>query len=600
MSVVAYLLGAAVCISGSAADPLQVGSAVLTHDDSADPVAAFPHTDFGRQSVDDHLVGLGGPSGLEALADPTLSDSLPLEDHVPLMRRDALFTQSPRSQIMADEISRSRDVMGSDSESEQDERAPHKYMYQENPSYTPEAIFGNKRIAPEIAEFLGHLAQKTRVHHKEVNKAARQAGLISQGSGKTISPGDEDDSDDIEDMKRAAASQPKSTPLAHFMERLDAKTTAASWSASDCAALSKNVTEKYLRMSGRSLATWGTAGPAGAAGRSEIHTGMFFRHWGLDKDVMKTAARKFRLGVLSFLATQDAARVKLHIWTDLESPHNTLKEMLGPIAHHAELMDAINITTFDPKVEFAKVPPSLAKETLSERYKKDTMPSLRSDLYRSVILYNYGGLWMDADTVLMQDVAPLLGEDWAYLVRGKEGAVEGALLSASRPKSHFANAYLIQMVMREPPLDSEMEKQKPLLVEIFNNDPAHTSMHVLPPCFIDSDPAPPSIDGAVLSSDTSLGSDFFGKAVAMPYRAYFSMGIQEAVKDNSTAEVSVLQDPSFAQPSGGNEDEDESAPTSPSWAYHWRGNFGASWARGSLADVAERTFMKKLQLKMHH
>ena len=30
---------------------------------------------------------------------------------------------------------------------------------------------------------------------------------------------------------------------------------------------------------------------------------------------------------------------------------------------------------------------------------------------------------MDADTVLMQDVAPLLGEDWAYLVKGKEGAV---------------------------------------------------------------------------------------------------------------------------------------------------------------------------------
>jgi hypothetical protein len=316
---------------------------------------------------------------------------------------------------------------------------------------------------------------------------------------------------------------------------------------------------------------------------------------------METAARKFRLGVLSFLATQDAAKVKLHIWTDLDRNDKVIKEMLGPIAHHAEFMDAINITTFDPKAEFAKVPPTLARETLAERYKKDTMPELRSDLYRAIILYNYGGLWMDADTVLMQDVAPLLGEDWAYLVKGKEGAVEGALMSASRPKSHFTNAYLISMVMREPPIDFEMEKQKPLLAELFNNDPAHTTMHVLPPCFVDGDSAPVTAGTAVLSSGTSLGSDFFGKAVALPYREYFSFGVADAMKDNSTTEVSVLQDPSFVRPSDSDhEQEDDEAPTSPSWAYHWRGNFGAPWARGSLADVAERTFMRKLQLKNHH
>merc|ERR1719198_999377 len=139
------------------------------------------------------------------------------------------------------------------------------------------------------------------------------------------------------------------------------------------------------------------------------------------------------------------------------------------------------------------------------------MPELRPDLYRATILYNYGGLWMDADTVLLKDVAPLMGEDWAHLVKGKEGAVEGALLSTSKPKSHFATDYLISMVMREPPIDAEIEKHKPLLVEIFNNDPAHTTMHVLPPCFLDSEPVSKGV--AVLTSDASPGSNFFGKAV---------------------------------------------------------------------------------------
>ena len=61
------------------------------------------------------------------------------------------------------------------------------------------AIYSNKKIAPEIAEFLGHLAQRSRVHRKEGNKAAREAGLIAQGRGKAANAGDEDDSDDIED-----------------------------------------------------------------------------------------------------------------------------------------------------------------------------------------------------------------------------------------------------------------------------------------------------------------------------------------------------------------------------------------------------------------
>jgi hypothetical protein len=286
----------------------------------------------------------------------------------------------------------------------------------------------------------------------------------------------------------------------------------------------------------------------------------------------------------------------------LDNRNSSLREILGPIAYHPELMDAINITQFDPRAEFAKVPPTLAKETLKERFKKDEMPHLRPDLIRSVILYNYGGLWMDADTVLLQDVGPLLGEDWAYLVQGKQGSIEGALLSASRPASHFASEYLISYVMRQPPLETDMKKERTLLDELFGNDPSHTSLHVLPPCFIDSDADAPT-EAAVLAADSPSGSSFFSKAVAERYSARFSVGIRDAIRDNSSAEVSVLQGPAFLPYSGSTQDDVDDKPPpplSPSFAYHHRANFGASWAKGSLADVAERTFMKKLNIHGQH
>jgi len=543
------------------------------------------------------LAGLGVPAfGGNPASEPHQPSAY--ENRIRLLRREASAPHAAESGRM---------MMSEDDHHDSDEnQVPHKAVYQEDPRFSPEAIFADKKLAPEVAEFLGHLAQRGRVHRKVV-KAAREAGLAQSGEAHVVSnegEGDNDDSDDIEDMRKAANSMPKKTALSHFFEQLDTKTKSSSWMEKECTDLAKNVTTKYQKMfGGRSQATWGTAGPAGMAQRAEIHTGMFFKRWTGSKT--KEAARKLRLGVLSFLATQDPQKVKLHIWTDVDKNSDTMKEMLGPIGHHPELMDAINITTFDPKIEFLKVPPTVARERLEEHYKKDPNPEIRSDLYRAVVLYNYGGLWMDADTVLMQDVAPLFGEDWAHLVRGREGAIGGGLLSASGPKSHFTNAYLISVVMREPPMDEEEKKaQKPLLVEIFENDPAHTILHVLPPCFLDTEPSQELAGNvAVLASDAGVGGEsvFFGKAVAQPYRAFFSSGIKDASSDNSTSDVSALQEtPAVVENSDDDDDKEKAPAQAPTWAYHWRGNFAAPWARGSLADVAERTFMKQLKLHQVH
>ena len=49
-------------------------------------------------------------------------------------------------------------------------------------------------------------------------------------------------------------------------------------------------------------------------------------------------------------------------------------------------------------------------------YQSQEIVKSQSDLMRSVLLYNYGGAWMDTDVLLVQDLSPILEEDWAVLM----------------------------------------------------------------------------------------------------------------------------------------------------------------------------------------
>ena len=54
--------------------------------------------------------------------------------------------------------------------------------------------------------------------------------------------------------------------------------------------------------------------------------------------------------------------------------------------------------------------------TLLNIYESQEIASSMSDLMRSMLLYNYGGAWMDSDVLLVQNLAPILEEDWAVLM----------------------------------------------------------------------------------------------------------------------------------------------------------------------------------------
>eukprot|EP00797_Seminavis_robusta_P006886 Sro1466_g275050.2 (359) ;mRNA; r:12714-13790 len=139
--------------------------------------------------------------------------------------------------------------------------------------------------------------------------------------------------------------------------------------------------------------------------------------------------RQEQLLVLSFLATQHSSLI-LNILVseaDFQQPPKWLSSLL----EHEEYGKRIQLNLWD----FGKLdlhPDQL--EGLQAAY--NDIPSLasKSDLRRYAVLYHYGGLWLDTDTIFVNDVRPLMGLDFVY-VAGK--MFNGAAMGASRKQSTF-------------------------------------------------------------------------------------------------------------------------------------------------------------------
>ena len=151
-----------------------------------------------------------------------------------------------------------------------------------------------------------------------------------------------------------------------------------------------------------------------------IHTGILvpesdptLSHW-------VEPARKLRLLPMSFLASQDLQHVKLYVWTNVEQTHPLIQEIFAPLLE--QYGKYIEIKRFDAAAEIEKVsshyesnPESVSNLTreLVKMYKLQERMDSKSDLMRACLLYNYGGSWIDMDTLLVQSLSPLLDEEWA-------------------------------------------------------------------------------------------------------------------------------------------------------------------------------------------
>ena len=151
-----------------------------------------------------------------------------------------------------------------------------------------------------------------------------------------------------------------------------------------------------------------------------IHTGILLPEGAGNFDGWVESARKLRLLPMSFLASQDLQNVKLYFWANVEQTHPLIQEIFAPLLE--QYGKYIEIKRFDAAAEIKKVCShyesntqsfSNLTEELVKIYESQELVDSQSDLMRLFLLYNYGGAWIDSDTLLVQSLSPLLEEEWA-------------------------------------------------------------------------------------------------------------------------------------------------------------------------------------------
>ena len=111
--------------------------------------------------------------------------------------------------------------------------------------------------------------------------------------------------------------------------------------------------------------------------------------------------RKQVLALKSCITTQNLENVNIIMWSNVDLSHN---EWIQPIARHIELR------IWDPVKEAEGTP----LEGLRLLTKDDEHHWLGGDLFRLLVLYKYGGVYVDQDVVFIRDFAPLLDQEFMY------------------------------------------------------------------------------------------------------------------------------------------------------------------------------------------
>jgi hypothetical protein len=101
----------------------------------------------------------------------------------------------------------------------------------------------------------------------------------------------------------------------------------------------------------------------------------------------------------------------------------------------SELLRRINVVQWDAVAEAAGTP----FDKLGEKYLNlnDGLNYRGGDLLRLIILYNYGGMYMDIDTLMMRDPTPLFANDFVTHWECIDNKLNGAIMYAATPKSKF-------------------------------------------------------------------------------------------------------------------------------------------------------------------
>jgi hypothetical protein len=112
--------------------------------------------------------------------------------------------------------------------------------------------------------------------------------------------------------------------------------------------------------------------------------------------------RKQALPIKAFLATQDLAKCSLVLWSDGDLSRN---EWLRPF------LDRIDLRVYDVAREVRGTPLEGHPGIYNQR---DRRVYRDGDLFRILVLHNYGGVYADMDTVLLRSLGVFLDQEFVY------------------------------------------------------------------------------------------------------------------------------------------------------------------------------------------
>jgi len=269
--------------------------------------------------------------------------------------------------------------------------------------------------------------------------------------------------------------------------------------------------------------------------------------------------RKVRLGVMSFLASQELGKIRLLVWC-APLGEAEVREVLAPIIQDDRYARHVTVAPFDAQAEFEHMTTPAQAELLFRIYNGsgNIQKASASDLMRIALLHNYGGMWIDTDVLLVNSFLPLAGLDWVY--EGQPDFYNPALLSVSEPRSAFMKAVL--RIIGEMNLTRIGERGgfvytfgPSLMRRIVKHNRNITHLVVtLPSCFFD-----PGFQGTAV--DWVSWSNFWTTTAEDKHVAYLTPG------------------------------------KGPPFAYHWHGRWNHSIANNSLPDRMERLYLQRLQLQ---
>lgn len=159
---------------------------------------------------------------------------------------------------------------------------------------------------------------------------------------------------------------------------------------------------------------------------------------------------KYRLAILSFLAAQRQSLANSSLWLWYFEPMGKpLEKLLDVVLSHPVYGKSVVLKRFDAASEFGALrfldgPPRDRLRTLWGR----TEGATKSDLARYVMLHNYGGLWVDTDTLFLKDIRPLAGKDFVHGVEGDK-FFNNAVVGTSGPRSRFMQSLFTQISEEE-------------------------------------------------------------------------------------------------------------------------------------------------------